>query len=318
MNRTLAILFLAACGDAAPPTLPPPARTTSTAPLTACEVSETFGVQHLRATAAGVVFVTDDDGLVAQRFAGVGCALKPDGTPRVAIAELLGADDLGHLYAFPRETRDRDAVSTMLPGGRPDGYVAKVDRGGRVTKLLDAGRGIWSFGVSPSGGALYYVGCDPGGVRPVHGDAMAREPSMGSPQSLWNQFDSVLTDDATFWSRGYRVCGRDGPWTTECGHPLTKTTAAGDTEVAQIDLDFGKGLETPRLASCGARVCGLYGASNTVVVWNADGQVAHTIHPADHGDLATDVIFEISGNAHGVYLLLGGPRGTRVVFVDAP
>ena len=82
--------------------------------------------------------------------------------------------------------------------------------------------------------------------------------------------------------------------------------------------DLGAGLEAARLTSCGPRVCGLLPSANGVVIWNADGARTHTFRRADYTDDPAERIVALSGNAHGLYLLLRAFRGTRVVFLSAP
>lgn len=316
MKPALFALFLAccACGVSLPPS--PHAAALTTAPLASpCEVPDVTGVTGIAATAAGVVFEVDPRAPTVRRHAGAGCDLAGDGTAPVAAGGLLGADDRGNLYVYPRLTHDRGAVSTMLPGEYQRSMIAKVAPDGSVAKLLTVGRGIWGFGVSPDGQTLWFEGCAPGGVFSLKGPSLERV--MPSPETLWNQGTSVLTDDHTFWSIGYRTCLPPAQFGPGCGYALTRSTPDETRTFGTTVLDLGKGFEAAELAPCGPRVCGLLADAQAVVVWDGEGNLVQALTPADYAARPSERIVQVSGNAHGVYLLLGGEGGTRVVFVAA-
>lgn len=281
-----------------------------------CVVAAPAGVASIVASAGGLVFAVasaegDQSPLLLLRAHGEGCDLVADDGPAIAAEALLDVDDLGNIYVFPAEAQSSTAISTMLPGEHTGSMVAKVDAGNHVSKLLPANRGIWSFGVSPEGDALWVTACGPSGIFAITGDETSA--SMTAPETLWEQLPSVLTDERTFWSVGYRTCDYSVPLTPACGHALVRTTPAGSEEVASTIVDLGHGFQQATLSRCGSRVCGLFASG--LIVWDAEGEVLRTITPADALALPGERIAQVSGNDHGVYVLLRGERDARVVFV---
>lgn len=288
-----------------------------------CAVPAPAGAGALVAHQGGVVFVVesqgvDGPGLRAERWAGEGCDLQADGSAPLAVGALFDADDGGNLYVFPAEAHDPGVASTMPPGEEPFGFgeslVAKVDAAGHSTKLVYAGRGIWSFGASPQGGSFWVTACGPTGIYSMNEGKLA--PAIAPPSTLWEQSGGVLTDDHTFWSVGVRTCTWPDPVTPGCGFALVRSTPEGDKEVGTTVLDLGAGFEQAALARCGGRVCGVLPGG--VVVWGSEGQVLQIIRPADVAAAPSERIAQVSGNQHGLYLLLRGEAGARVVFLAAP
>ncbi len=279
-------------------------------PLTTCEVQAPAGVTGLVAHRDGVVFQRSStpSGLLLDRASGVGCELSVGEGAPIAVSELLDVDDQGNIFAFPAEGRQGE-ISTMLPGERRNSMVAKVDSSGQVTRLLGAGRGIWSFGVSPEGGSLWMTACGPNGIFTMAG----MEPAMKPPETLWEQRPSVLTGNGTFWSVGLRTCLPAAAMSPDCGLALVRSTAEGSRELGITVVDFGSGLEEASLARCGADVCGVYGSA--VIVWDDEGKVLRTIVLGDLSATPSEKIAHVSGNQHGVYVLLHGEAGSRIVFV---
>ena len=245
-----------------------------------------------------------------QRLRGEGCALEPVGRP-LAAAALLDADDLGRVYVFPAESTEPGVLSTMLPDEYRGSMVARVDAAGQVIKLLPAGRGIWGFGVSPRGDALWVSACGPTGIYSVAGETV--DASLAPPATLWQE-GSVLTGPETLFSVGYQTCAWDAPLSEGCGLALVRTTAAGSTEVGSAVADLGAGAERATLSRCGAgRVCGLL--SEGIRIWDELGAVVATfdraalaLSPDEHPAAAT-------GNASGVYVMAQSEASSRVVFV---
>lgn len=302
--------------------LPPPghtraveAATTSVGkPLTTCVVATPEGVIGMAAHRDGVVFIkpstaNGNPSVRAERSLGIGCELTAQPSAPVALESLLDVDDRGNLYGFPAEGQVGE-VSTMLPDEYPGSMVAKVDAAGKVTKLVAAGRGIWSFGVSPEGGSMWMTACGPTGVLST-ADATQ---TMPPPETLWAQYPSVLTNDATFWSLGYGTCNRGEARTPDCGFPLVRTTLEGSQEVAATIVDFGAGYEESMLARCGTDVCGVF--KSAVIVWDDAGKPIRTILLSEIAS-PSESIAQVSGNQHGVYVLLEGAAGARIVFVPA-
>lgn len=311
--------------------------TRDAAAAAAAEVPVGGDVVQALAYADGVAIArrTDDGGpLLVQRFRGAGAELVEDGAP-VAAHQLLDVDDAGNLYVFPAETAPPGAVPTALSDAWAESVVAKVDRAsGRVSKVVEARRGIWSFGVSPAGDAIWVTACGPTGIFRVEGDAaVVDEPTMDSPPTLWGTTPSVLSDAHTFWSVGSTTTTT--PTTTTTTTTTTATTAAdgggGNRTLvratpASVDalgptaLDFGAGLEHATLARCGDSVCGAF--PSAVVLWDPqhDGRVRHTVALADVGLFEGERIAAASGNAHGVYVTLRDDEdgATRIEFVPVP
>jgi hypothetical protein len=247
-------------------------------------------------------------GLVVTRHRGAGCALAPAAGPPTAVHALLDADEAGNVYAFPRATTEPGVVST-LPEGSGDysvGVVVRIDPHGRVSKVLEAGRGIWRFGVSPGGGAFFTTSCGPTGIFVAGSDPL--QPVMTPPQTQWQSSGSALTDDHTLWSLGSSTCDKNHPVGPGCGHPLVRSTPAGSRELGFAETDFGDGPERTDLVRCGGRVCGV--AASAVVVWDHEGAVARTITARALGVRPGERIAQVAGNRRGVYVLLhDGERG---------
>ncbi|MBL8944085.1 MAG: hypothetical protein JNK45_13095, partial [Myxococcales bacterium] len=171
-------------------------------PRSRCVVTTPGEVVAIAASDAGVAIAvvegTDgDEPLVIHRAHGADCALAWDDAP-LAAAAVLDFDDDGDVYLFPAETRDADVLSTLLPEffAGLDSTIARVDTDDAIAEVVSAGRGIWSFGVSPSGDALWMTACGPTGIFTLDDDELT--PTMPPPSTLWQQQPSVLTDDETF------------------------------------------------------------------------------------------------------------------------
>lgn len=278
------------------------------APLTTCVVEVPGEVTGVTANRDGVAFVRAREGKVlVERAQGVGCALSREAAAPIALESLLDLDDLGNVYGFSAEG-GLGELSTMLPDGYPGSAVVKVDVEGKVTKLLEAGRGIWSFGVSPEGGTLWVTACGPTGVFAM--DAVT--PAMPLPETLWQQYPSVLTANGTFWSVGYRTCEWNEAMSPSCGFALVRSTAAGSRELGTTIADFGAGYEQATLARCGSAVCGMF--PSAVIAWDDEGRAIRTIL---RSEIASDSerIVQVSGNQHGVYVVLERETARRIVFV---
>lgn len=284
-------------------------------PRSRCVVATPGDVVAIAASDAGVAVASGNDGdeaLVVHRAQGIDCALAWDDAP-LAATRLLDLDDDGDVYLFPASAREPGVVSTMLPDAFAglDSTIARVDADDdAITEVVSAGRGIWSFGISPAGDSAWVTACGPTGIFAL-GDGELT-PTMTPPSTLWQQQPSVLTDDDTFWSIGTGTCDPDA-LTSDCGFALVRTTAAGSVEVGPTILDVGAGLEAARLARCGASVCGVL--SRAIVRWDDDGDIERTITASDLDARPTERVLQVAGNHHGLYALLGDDTGTRVVFV---
>jgi hypothetical protein len=137
---------------------------------------------------------------------------------------------------------------------------------------------------------------------------------MTPPPTLWQQMPSVLTDDRTFWSVGYRTCDPSSALTDACGFALVRATPEGNEEVGATVIDFGAGFEQGSLSRCGSSVCGVF--TSAVVVWDRDGNILEEISRQDIAALPSERIAMASGNHRGVYVLLQTEATVRVVFVS--
>lgn len=277
-----------------------------------CDVDAPAGVVAMQASEHGLALaVTSESGLRVQRMEGAACDLTADGTKPVAAGTLLDFDNAGNLYVFPAAAGAPDEVSTWLEDGGADSVVEKVDLNGKVSPMVHAGRGIWAFGMAPEGPTFLVTACGPTGIF------SGQEPDFSTvltpPDTLWNGMPSVLTDAHTLWSVGYLTCSPTEPASPDCGYALTRTTPEGSEELGPTLMDFGKGYEQGALARCGTRVCGLFASG--VVQWNAQGALERTLAPADLGAEPGARILQVAGNAKGLYLLLEGKAGNRVVYV---
>ena len=305
--------LLTACGPSSgeEPT-PGGARAPTTA--RACEVEASGGVSAIRASEHGVAFAAaSEDGLRVWRLRGSGCALSPDGTQPVAASALLDLDDEGNLYVFPAPSSDAGVLSTWLEDGGEGGVVERVDGSGHVAPVVHAGRGIWAFGVAPAGDTFWVSACGTTGI--FSGEEPELEPALAPPDTLWGSMPSVLTDAYTFWSVGYGTSCPAEATSPSCGFALTRTTPEGSEELGATQMDFGDGHEQAVLARCGARVCGVF--PGAVVLWDADGDLTQTVSLDDLGAEPGERILEASGNREGLYFLLEGPSGTRVMYLAA-
>lgn len=284
-----------------------------------CSPADLAAVDAIVASEDGITLGTTEGadaerGLVARSYRGRGCSLVPDGRTPAAITELFDEDDRGNLYALPRTSTTPGLLSTMPTDGfTPSGQVVRIDPQGRISTVVSAGRGIWSFGVSPRGGIFWSEGCGPTGIF-----AMGSNPlrSVIKPTSrTWISNGAVLTSDETMWFIGDPPCQLQGPRTQDCRLPLLRSTPASsdDVTVTMLELDGRFGSSGTRLARCGARPCAVI--THTILVWNDDGTVAHKIPASDLGLGSDERIEKIAGNQTGLYALLSSSTERRLVFV---
>lgn len=256
-----------------------------------------------------------ETGAVVRRYRGSGCALSPDGSAPAAVRRLLDADARGNLYAFPRESSTPGVISTFppdYPGGSSEGVVVRIDAAGRASAVVSASRGIWTFGVSPSGGTFWSTACGPTGIFAT-GSRPLREV-MPPPATGWERSGAVLSDDSTLWSSGGYACSQGQPQ-QDCGYKLVRSTPSGDQVVGKTDLNLGadKGSESPGLVRCGARLCGV--TSSAIGVWSSDGEEVHRFDALELGVRTGERITRVTGNRHGLYALIGSEGASRLVFV---
>lgn len=288
--------------------------------VSVCDVAAPPHSQAVIAWAGGAVFVGDGANGTrrAHRTRGAGCALEPVGRP-VAATAVLDVDGAGALHVLPATAAaDEGALATR---GEDVGWnhdvVIRVGGDDGLSEIVEAGRGIWGYGVAPSGETMWVTACGPTGIFTVA--SAGREVALSSPSTLWQQHPSVLTDDGTFWSVGGRTCNPGEPLDASCGHALVRTTAAGSDDVGATLLDVGGAdLQQGVLSRCGDGVC--VTGSEVVVVHDAAGAVRATITAATLGATDDEIIQSASGTADGVYVVLASsgrrcsPGTTRVVF----
>lgn len=257
-----------------------------------------------------------DPGIVAERYRGAGCALALAGRP-TAVHVLLGADNQGRLYGFPRGSRAPDVVSTLPPeraGSWSEGVVVRIDTAEQVTKVLEAGRGIWSYGVSPSGGMFFASSCGPTGVFAL--DGAGRPPLMALPNTRWDSDGAIFTDDDTLWSLGHPSCDAALFGAGRCGDPLVRTTRDGDRAVADAAAGAPSGGARPVLARCGEHLCTT--TPGAVVLFDRDGGTAARLDATAFGLRPGERLVLSSGNRDGVYALVRGEGGARLTYAPLP
>lgn len=276
MRTNLLALLLVGCGLPPATSIESPASKVAVAQsrLQGCDV-EVFRLPNaIAASPQGVAFgFTNRVGDVVQRFVGVGCDLQEDLSRGVA-GTLIDVDDHEQLYVWPREASNEGVLPTKLDSDFGD-LIVRETRNGDLTTVASAGRGIWTFGISPAGNTLWVTACGPTGVFTV-GDLQTPLLEPGE-RFQWQVQPSVLTDDATFW------------WVNGAKN-LVRTGPGGDTELGSVIF----GNEEATLARCGSKVCGRL--STSIVVWNAAGQLERTIETGPHD--------AVTANSHGLYVLL--------------
>ncbi len=281
-------------------------------PSVVCDLDTPAGVTALVASEHGLaIAIGSDEQQRVQRLAGRGgCALTNDGSP-VAAGELLDMDDAGNLYVFPAAAGAPDEVSTWLEDGGADSVVERVDRHGKVSPMVHAGRGIWAFQMAPEGGTFLVTACGPTGIF------SGQEPNFTTvltpPDTLWNALPSALTDARTLWSVGYLTCSPTTATDPTCGYALTRTTPEGSEELGTTLVDFGEGYEQGALRRCGRSVCGLFPSG--VVRWDEHGAPERRFVATDLGAVPGGQILGVTGNSGGLYFLVQDAEEKRVVYV---
>jgi hypothetical protein len=279
----LAVVALTACGV-------DPVTTSRTveAPLTQCEVATPAGATALLSVPEGVVFVREAE---VVRARGHGCALDLEAPVRLGTLEAV--DDLGRLYVR--------ATEELRQAHFPDVFgdtVARVDASGAVTPVVSAGRGIWTFSVSPGGESVAVTACGPEGVLSVP----SLEPVLPALQR--DVAGVVLTGPSTAWSLSMNGCERGF-----CAdRQLVRSTPEGQTPVASV----GSGTQALRLARCGEYLCAFEGS--TLRVFAHDGRVVQQLASSDLGVSSSATIEAVSANVWGLYVTVLDPA-LRVRFV---
>lgn len=294
-----------------------------------CDPSDLGSVRVLLATEGGIALGSiesygEEFGMVARSYRGRGCGLVPDGRVPAAVTDLLDADDHGNLYVLPRASTAPGLLSTLPPdASSPSGQVVRIDPQGRFSTVVEARRGIWSFGVSPQGGTFWSEACGPTGIFAM-GSSPLREVIKPTDIS-WRSNGAVLTGDETVWFIGDASC--QGSASTGCRHPLIRSTPApspsspsssssfsgGDVTVAALELAGPVWSTGTRLARCGARPCAV--VADTIFVWGDDGSVVYTIRAADLELGPGERIEKVAGNRTALYALLFTTTERRLVYM---
>jgi len=279
----LAVVALTACGPEASV-----AARSIEEPLTQCEVTVPVGVTGLLAMPEGLAFIRGDEVL---RSRGHGCALEVSAP--VELGPLQAVDDRGRLYVMATE----EVRLAHFPESFGD-TVARIDPSGAVTPIVSAGRGIWTFSVSPGGETVAVTACGPEGVLSVP----SLEPVL--PALERDVAHVVLTGPSTAWSFSMGQCERGF-----CeDRQLVRSTPEGSTNVASV----GSGTFSIRLARCGDGVC-VYDHAN-VTVFSSDGRLVQQLTLSELGAGPQATLEAVSANALGLYLTVVD-TGRRVTFV---
>ncbi len=223
-----------------------------------CVVTEEPDLATIAASAHGVIITTQKirGWSATSRLTGKGCALEPSPiATSLAGQRLLDMDDSGALY-----TANEGYWNT----------VTRTSLAGEESTVINAGRGIWSFGISGDGGRFVSSACGPTGI-----------------------FDR---DDATFTPL-YDMAGAEGGVLINGGDAYisvdwTGTVVISDAEGSRV-VD-GVNAEGARLARCGDAAClfddervvivdddGVFVASAAVLGVN-DGDRIAAVGAADH------------------------------------
>ncbi len=280
--------------------------------LAACDLELPFRSADIVATSRGVVVARpatlEEPSVVAHRYTGIGCALTPVGMP-IAFSELVDADDLGNVYGYPRGTIEAGVLPTQEAlNGDFHESVVRVEPSDDISTGVEAPRGIWGFGVSADASTFWARACGPEGVF-VNDGSLAQ--AFESP-AQWGLEPNVLTDDGVLWSVGYSTCHTE-PLSPDCGSRLTRTSDIGDEVLSSLVIDLGYGYQVPTLARCGQKLCGFLGGG--IVVWNESGELLRTLGLADIGAAEDEFAVQVTGNQHGLYVLLFGQGRQRVRFL---
>ena len=277
------------------------------APLS-CDVAAGRAIIGLRTFAGGIAISTvnplDPNGpLLVERARGEGCALSAAGAP-VAATELLDVDDAGGLYVLGAAATTPNVLSSVSDQSAGD-VVVRIDESGSKRDIVSAGRGIWTFGTSPSGNTIWVTACGPTGIFDIRGPELVS--AMTPPDSGWHSAPNVLTADDTFWSIGAQKCVRG-----DCQRPLVRTrpTESERVAIAAYNLDD---TEDAVLARCGSNVCGV--SAGRLQIWDDEGVILEDYAGEDIGALPAEQLVTASGNESGTYIHLRQAQGDRLIFV---
>lgn len=286
MKTTLVTLCLVLCGcgpavqlraGAAEPVM------SSAAPLERCTVELPAAPVRVAASPSGLVVGLEDGTLL--RGEGAGCALALTRTE--VVGALLDVDELGNAYVMAAP----DFQRARFPDEFGD-LVVRLAPGGDAKAVVSAGRGIWGFGVSPSGRTIWVSACGPTGV--LSADDLSPVLAVEPP---WELDGAALTGDDAYWTTRPESCAtQDG--VTSCAHTLVKTTKSGDVVISSTS-----GASAPRLTHCGSGPCLLLDGS--IRQLDASGAQVREWTSAELGLERGEPVLGVGLTAHGLYTLHG-------------
>lgn len=285
------LVFAVGCAPAAEvpfPTLPSFTPATQEAPLTSCAMELPDGARHLQAVGAEVLLGLDDGSVL--RGAGSGCALE--WTRSEVVGELMDVDAAGNLYVLA----DDGFQQRRFPDLFGD-LVARLTPEGDASAVVSAGRGIWSFGVSPSGQTMWVTACGPTGVLQTKDLA----PAMTAAPP-WEAGHATLTTDHELWMSRPDRCDEQG-----CSLVLTRTTPAGEVQVRALGV-----IDAPLMHRCEAGPC--VAGARAVQQLDHDGALLRewTSERLALGD--GEALLDFALTDRGLYVLRTGVEGQRLAF----
>lgn len=288
MNQNMLMLCLVVCGCGEVAERPAGA----TSALTRCEVA--LPGTPVRVAAGGETLVVGLDDGTLLRGVGAGCALHFERSGE--LGELLDVDAAGDVYVM---------VGDALRAARfPDTFgdlVARVSAEGEATRVVGAGRGIWGFGVAPSGKVMWVSACGPTGVLST-ADLTPRLDVV----TPWERGAAVLSDDTTFWSTTVEACTERG---STCTLALVQETPQATRTLATMPSAVA---ETPLLARCGEGVCvALEGALQQ---FSADGTLTRGLERDALALSERERVLSLAMTRSGLYVLSDGEGGRRLHF----
>jgi len=292
---------------------PVPSPSTVAQPLTPCVVTVASADTHaIRAVPGGLI--VGNQGSFA-RHTGSGCALQRAGAVFAKDGESrVQTDNPGNVYVMPARSTDANVIATEPENDGFSAGVVRIDAKGQIETLVSRGRWIAGFSVSPEGHELTLYGCAATGLH--------KETTEGWS---WDQVTSQRAHEAGGLNEASVAVG-GGAIVMAVNGVLLRVTAEGAEPIGEAAVIFGANQQITRcgpapqhprtLDRCGGEICGVF--ADGVATWTADGALARILS-RDDIEIADDETFEqVTGDADGLYLLLRGAEGARVMFVPTP
>ncbi len=288
MKRALLVLCLASCGYEPVSERP----VTKETPLTSCDVTLP-GMPVRIAVSPSALLVGLDDGALL-RGEGEGCGLRFQQLGNVG--ELLDVDAAGNAYVKASDAFQR----AHFPETFGD-LVVRIEPDGTASSIVGAGRGIWGFGVSPSGRTMWVSACGPTGVL-----STSDLSSVITASPPWELGAAALSDDQTYWSSRAESCVERG---SVCILNLVRATPKGERNVMTMPGEIGF---SPLITRCGDGPC--VGHAQVVKQLDADGALIREFDRERLGLGDTDRLMSFGATSRGLYVLSEGPSGRRLRF----